>query len=253
MTQLYHLNCLTIVTPINDNVCGHCLLLNHHGRLILIDTGIGISDVLYPESRIGQPLIDMVGYRFNRNQTAFEQIKQLGFDPASVTDCIISHLDNDHTGGLSDFPKATVHVGQEEMNNYLSGNVRYLKAPLQHQPAIKTYGPSTEKWFDFEARRVDLGDADLVLYLIPLFGHSHGHCGIALKADNKWMLYAGDAYYMAIEFTDATHPVHQLAQFRADDNNTRLATMEKLSTFKEKHPEVDVFAYHDIEEFKRYQ
>lgn len=42
MKEIHHLNCVKIISPINDNVCGHCLLVNENGRLILIDTGIGL-------------------------------------------------------------------------------------------------------------------------------------------------------------------------------------------------------------------
>ena len=102
---MYHLNCVEIVSPLNNNVCGHCVLLNKNGKLVLIDTGIGLLDILDPVGRIGQELITVVGYRFNKNQTAAHQIKSMGLDPKGVTDCIISHLDNDHIGGLADFPE----------------------------------------------------------------------------------------------------------------------------------------------------
>ena len=78
MKEIHHLNCVKIISPINDNVCGHCLLVNENGRLILIDTGIGLLDTLNPSERIGQQLIELVGYRFDENQTAVRQIEELG-------------------------------------------------------------------------------------------------------------------------------------------------------------------------------
>lgn len=120
MTEIYHINCVRIVSPLHDNVCGHCLLIKENSKLILIDTGIGFLDTQHPVERIGQQLIDMVGYRFNENITAIRQIENLGFDPKQVTDCIISHMDNDHIGGLADFPQATVHVGAEEFESFNS-------------------------------------------------------------------------------------------------------------------------------------
>lgn len=122
MPEIYHLNCVKIVSPINDNVCGHCLLVKENDKLILIDTGIGLLDTLNPTERIGQQLIDIVGYHFDENQTAVRRIENLGLNPKNVTDCVISHLDNDHIGGLADFPEATVHVSIEELDNFNSGN-----------------------------------------------------------------------------------------------------------------------------------
>lgn len=251
MTALYHLNCVNIVSPINDNVCGHCMLLKEGDKLMLIDTGIGLLDTQHPVERIGQQLIDMVGYRFHENQTAVRQIEHLGFNPADVTDCIISHLDNDHIGGLADFPHATVHVSIEEMENFNSGNQRYLKLPLAHQPVIKTYSSSSLSWFGFEARRVMTG-FKTEIFLIPLFGHTLGQCGVALNTGDKWIFYVADAYYMGVELTDEQHPVNQLAKMRADDNNARAATLDKIRRLVNTHPEMDIFGYHDIAEFNRY-
>ena len=247
MTELHHLNCVKIVSPFNDNVCGHCLLLSENGKLILVDTGIGLLDTLNPVERIGQQLIDTVGYRFDEKITAVRQIENLGLDPKKVTDCIISHLDNDHIGGLSDFPTATVHVATEEFENYHSDNPRYVKTPLSHNPTIKTYRKSDFEWFGFEARKIT-SDIETEIYLIPLFGHTLGHCGVALKAGNKWLFYVGDAYYMKAELHDNNHPVNGLAKFSADDNDLRIESLDKIRKLGNDHPEIEIFSYHDIEE-----
>ena len=251
MAELHHLNCVKIVSPINDNVCGHCLLINENDRLILIDTGIGLADTQHPEERIGRELVDLVGYHFDEELTALRQIEKLGLDPGKVTDCVITHLDNDHIGGLADFPEATVHVGAEELQNFNSGNLRYLKTPLSHNPVIRSYDRSDAEWFGFEARKIQ-ADIQTEIYLVPLFGHTTGHCGVAVKADNKWLFYIGDAYYMRVELSDTQHPVNELAKFRADDNDLRL-TLDRIRKFFSEHPEVEVFGYHDIEEFRMYK
>ncbi|MGN6493182.1 MAG: MBL fold metallo-hydrolase [Agriterribacter sp.] len=248
MAEIHHLNCVKIISPVNDNVCGHCLLIREQESMALIDTGIGLLDTQNPTERIGQPLIDIVGYRFNEDQTAIKQIQKLGFDPGKVTDCIISHMDNDHIGGLADFPAATVHVAAEEYENYLSGNSRYLKTPLAHKPTIRTYKQANYHWLGFEMRKVNLS-MQTEVFLVPLFGHTLGHCGVAVKAKDEWILYVGDAYYMRAELTDNSHPVNELAKMRADSNELRLASLEKIRALVNQHPEVEVFGYHDIGEF----
>jgi glyoxylase-like metal-dependent hydrolase (beta-lactamase superfamily II) len=250
MAEIHHLNCVKIVSPINDNVCGHCLLIKENDKLILIDTGIGLLDCLNPIERIGQQLIDIVGYRFDENLTAVRQIENLGLDPESVTDCIISHLDNDHIGGLADFPKATVHVGIEEFENFNSENPRYLKTPLAHHPTLKAYKKSDFYWLGFEARKINVS-IETEIFLVPLFGHTMGHCGVALKINDKWLFYIADAYYMRVELHDNNHPVNELAKIRADSNDLRIATVDKIRKLINNHPEIDVFGYHDIEEFKK--
>ena len=252
MPLLHHLDCVKIISPLADKVVGHCLLLEEKDRLILIDTGIGLADTLDPVGRIGQELIDLVGYHFDEKRTAIAQIKKLGLDPARVTDCIITHLDNDHIGGLADFPSATVHVSEEEYNNYLTGNPRYLKTPLEHNPVIKTYGQSGERWFGLEARKININIATEIFF-IPLFGHTCGHCGVALELNNDWYLHAGDAYYLNSELKDKQHPVNKLAELRADDNAARVASLEKIRVLQEKYPEINIFSYHDGEELLQYK
>lgn len=252
MPKIHHLNCVKIVSPVNDNVCGHCLLIQENDKLILVDTGIGLLDIQKPQERIGQQLIDMVGYHFDENQTAIRQIEKLGLDPKKVTDCVISHLDNDHIGGVADFPNATVHVGLEEYESYNAGNPRYLKTPLSHNPTIKTYAKSNLNWFGFEARKVDT-NTELEIFLIPLFGHTLGQCGVAVKTEKGWIFYIADAYYMRLELTNGDHPVNLLAKMRAENNDLRLETLDKIRNLIIEHPEIEVFGYHDIEEFNFYK
>lgn len=251
MTQIHHLNCVRIVSPFNDNVCGHCLLIQEDNKLILIDTGIGLLDTQQPVERIGQQLVDMVGYRFSEDLAAILQIKNLGFAPQQVTDCIISHMDNDHIGGVADFPQATVHVGAEEFDSFNSGNPRYIKLPMAHLPTIKTYAKTTDEWYGFEARQIET-DTEAEIYLIPLFGHTEGHCGIAIKANNQWIFYVADAYYLKAELYDSSHPVNELARISAEDNDLRIENINKIRKLTDEYPEIEVFGYHDIEEFRRY-
>lgn len=248
--KIHHLNCVEIQSPMDLRAIGHCLLLETKNRLIMIDTGIGLVDIQNPIERIGKEAIEMVGYRFDESQTAIRQIEKLGLDPSRVTDCIISHLDNDHIGGLPDFPNATVHVGLEEYINFNSGNPRYLQTPLLHNPKIVTYGPSESNWYGLESRPINVGS--IGLSFIPLFGHSHGHCGIAIDLDSSTLFYVADAYYLREELKDDTHPVCKLAENRADNNELRIATLNNIRQFVAQNPEIKVFGYHDINEFNQF-
>lgn len=252
MIEIHHLNCVRIVSPVNNNVCGHCMLLKECDKLILVDTGIGLLDTQKPLERIGQGLIERVGYRFDENRTAVRQIESLGLDPEKVTDCVISHLDNDHIGGLADFPEATVHMGIEEFDNFNSENPRYLKTPLSHNPTIKTYKKSDSNWFGFEARKISI-NIETEIFLVPLFGHTLGHCGVALKKDGRWLFYIADAYYMRVELSDSNHPVNELAKMSADDDDLRLRTLDKIRSLMNEYPEAEIFGYHDIDEFRSYK
>jgi glyoxylase-like metal-dependent hydrolase (beta-lactamase superfamily II) len=252
MTNIFHLNCVKIIPPTNREIVvpGHCLLLEENDRLVLVDTGIGLKDIENPLERLGDENLNGSGIQLDEALTAFHQIKKLGFNPEQVTDCIISHCDVDHTGGLADFPQAKLHLGIEEYENFCregETSPRYSPSHLSHHPPIKTYSETTNDWFGFEARKIEL-NSEIEAFLIPLFGHTHGHCGIALQHYNKWLFYVGDAYYLRIELTDETHWVNGLAEARAENNGLRKESLDKIKKLVKNHPEIEVFCYHDAEE-----
>jgi glyoxylase-like metal-dependent hydrolase (beta-lactamase superfamily II) len=248
MTTIHHINCGTLIVQGYPTVVCHCLLLEDRGRLVLVDTGIGLLDVQNPVARLGQPLIDAAGFQFNEADTAVRRIEALSFQAKDVRHIILTHLDPDHAGGLADFPQAQVHVSEEEHTHALSGHWRYVPAQFANGPNWKAYPPSTRSWYGLEARPVEL-DFDSEVLLIPLFGHTLGHCGVAVQQGTRWLLHAGDAYYLRVELTQDNHPVSQFAAARADDDAQRRESLEQLRRLVRDHAdEIDVFGYHDITE-----
>lgn len=228
-------------------VC-HCLLLQEGKHLALIDSGIGLLDVRSPVERLGQQLIDMAGFQFNEADTAVRRIEAAGFSPGDVRHIILTHGDPDHTGGLADFPGAQIHVSEEELAQVASGHWRYVPTHFAHSPDWRTHGPSTRQWFGLEARPVEIGFSSEVL-LIPLSGHTLGHCGVAVQQKDRWLLHVGDAYYLRAELTMDDHPVSLIATQRAEVDTKRRASLEQVRRLVRDHgDEVDVVGYHDITE-----
>jgi glyoxylase-like metal-dependent hydrolase (beta-lactamase superfamily II) len=248
VTTIHHINCGTLLVPAYPTVVCHCLLLRDGERLALVDTGIGLRDVRNPVERLGQPLIDVAGFRFHEPDTAVRRVEALGLSPGDVRHVVLTHGDPDHAGGLADFPDAQVHVSEEELAHISGGHGRYVPTQFAHGPAWKTYGRSARRWFGLEARPVELGFSSEVL-LIPLFGHTLGHCGVAIRQGNRWLLHGGDAYYLRVELATDDHPVSLLAAHRADDDGRRRASLEHLRRLvRDDGGEVDVVGYHDITE-----
>lgn len=86
--------------------------------------------------------------------------------------------------------------------------------------------------------------------LVPLFGHTLGHCGVAIQQGERWALHVGDAYYLRAELGTDDHPVSLLAASRADDDALRRASLGQLRRLARDHGhEIDLFGYHDGSEF----
>jgi glyoxylase-like metal-dependent hydrolase (beta-lactamase superfamily II) len=248
MSSLHHINCGFLHVPPNPKVTCHCLLIEDRRGLALIDTGIGMLDIKNPEERIGREAIAAAGFQFEEKETAVRQLQSLGFQPERLRHIVLTHADPDHAGGLADFSQAQVHLSREERLNLDSGNPRYSAAQFRHGPLWRAYGPSRRRWFGLEARELDLGLSCEVL-LIPLFGHTLGHCGVAVQQEDRWVLHVGDAYYLRIELETDDHPVSRLASLRADDDLTRRESLDQLRRLVRDHQgEVELFGYHDIDE-----
>jgi len=251
MTIIHHINCGILQKDSNSvRALCHCLLLEDKNGLALIDTGIGVKDILFPLERIGKEAIEAAGFKFNTDDTAINQIKKLDFKPEEVENCIISHLDADHIGGLADFPYAKVHVSKREYSDYLAGVHRFKPQQLDHNPKIKIYeDPFKETWFGLDAAEIDLNFSS-ALYFVSLPGHTHGHCGVAIQQGDKWLLYVGDAYYLRDELFLENHFINGLTTSMAMDNNLRLASLDKLKSLVKTHAEeIDMVSYHDPSEF----
>lgn len=242
-------------------VC-HCLLVETDGGLVLVDSGFGGRDAADPAGSLGARLVRFARPALDPAETALRQVIRLGYRPSDVRHIVLTHLDPDHTGGISDFPQATVHLHAREhdagMRRLTSGERgRYRPNQWAHGPRWATYdGTGGDDWFGFTAVRQLAGLPPQIL-LIPLAGHSPGHCGVAVDTGAGWLLHAGDAYFFHGEVdpvrsrgTPALRLFGNLVQF---DGTTRRANLALLRRLRAAHdPTVDVFCAHDPQELARY-
>lgn len=246
--KINHLNCVEIESPFGSAI-GHCLLLSSKNKLILIDAGLSVAETQRPYDLLGKELVENTGFKFDLNNTALMQIKRLGFDHKNVENIVCSHFDPDHIGGLLDFPNAKVHTSKEEFDSFKSGHSRYINRQLAHEPKMVLYENNDSEFFGLPARKLNL-DFETDIFLIPLFGHTTGHCGVAFKTIDKWIFYVGDAYYYRAELTNTNHPVDQLATMAAMDNNNRINSLNQLrGVIQDRGNKMEYFGYHDPLEF----
>lgn len=249
MTTVTHLSCGTLHAPPNPPVGCHCLLLHDPAGLALIDTGIGLKDIADPLGRIGAGAIAAAGFQFRWADTAFRQLERLGHDPAAVRHVVLTHADHDHVGGLADFPQAEVHLSAVEHADIVAGHPRYSAAQFAHGPKWRPADAPERDWFGLPARPLPLGFAAEVL-LVDLPGHTRGHCGVAVRQGDGWLLHAGDAYYLRVELETDDHPVSAVSAAMALDDTARRTSLAHLRRLHRDHAaEVTLFGYHDRNEF----
>ncbi len=272
MLKIHHLNCATFCPAggklINGKgnifsqakmVC-HCLLIETNEGLVLIETGLGIDDIedrnrLSSGFRIfARPILD-------KNETAISQVKQLGFSPEDVKHIILTHLDPDHAGGIADFPKAKIHLFNDEYEAAMRRETfgekeRYNTMLWKHHPEWELYTLQGESWFGFDCVNQLRGLPDDIL-LVPITGHTRGHCAIAVNTGNNWLVHAGDAYFYHGEMDkDKRRCTPIMAAFQNLMNvngELRKKNQERLRQLVNENPDkIQIFCAHDAFEMEKF-
>lgn len=170
-----------------------CLLIDTDQGLILIDTGLGLHDYECP-SRMLSFFQACFGITSDSENTAIRQLARLGHRPEAVRHIIMTHLHFDHAGGLPDFPHAQVHAHRREVEAMLHPRhwteLGYDPTDFAHGPAWLLYEQVTDQWLGLDAIRLPFTPE---MYLIPLFGHTRGHCGVAVQDGDGWLFQCADA------------------------------------------------------------
>ncbi|WP_345700683.1 MBL fold metallo-hydrolase [Kitasatospora terrestris] len=267
---IHHLDCATMCPfggrallgsggALVGRLVGHCLLIESGDGLILVDTGFGTGDVADP-ARLGAPFRAAVRPRLDLAGTALHQVRALGHRPEDVRHIVLTHLDLDHAGGLGDFPQAQVHVLAEELaaaRNPANRNERdrYRAAQWAHGPRWVEHKAGGESWHGFEAARPLPGVTPEIL-LVPLIGHTRGHCGVAVRReDGGWLLHGGDAWFSRGDVDPAARRPPALVAFQrlmAADNRARLHNLERLRDLQRTaDPGLDLICAHDPADLAR--
>jgi glyoxylase-like metal-dependent hydrolase (beta-lactamase superfamily II) len=264
-TKVFHLDCGTM-QPLGGRLLNrspalitcHCLLIETRGELILVDSGVGVAD-MGDTSRLG-PMRHLLRVRQDPASTAFHQIRGLGYEPGDVGHIVITHLDLDHSGGIPDFPDAKIHVLRPEFEAATQPassmeRERYRQCHFAHGPKWVTHAQtSAEPWHGFECIREAEGLPPEIV-LVPLIGHTRGHCGVAVQTPEGWLLHAGDAYYYDQQTAEPPRcpPMFELFQLLAHTDRRKareqLERLRRLANNREAG--VRVFCTHDPSEFEQ--
>lgn len=204
---IYHLNCATLrpfAFVLSDTAtltsCAHlvvhCLLIETDDGLVLVDSGFGVRDRIRPPS-LQRFFMALSRSSRDLDETALHQVIRLGYAREDVRHIVQTHLHLDHAGGLPDFPQAEVHVHALEHDGAMHPRTfsehYYQPAHWAHGPKWVPHTWQGEQWFGFDAIRV-LAGVSPAIWLIHLPGHTRGHCAVAVRTPDGWLLHCGDAY-----------------------------------------------------------
>jgi glyoxylase-like metal-dependent hydrolase (beta-lactamase superfamily II) len=210
---------------------------------VLVDTGLGTQDYIKAPGILWTFKLTTI-VPLNPEEAAIRQIAKLGYQPEDVRHIVLTHMHFDHAGGLPDFPWAKVHVHRAEYEAIKSGKFRrwadggYNRRVLDYESDVLLYEETGDKWYDFDAIRLPF---EPEMYLLPLHGHSDGHCGVAIKDGDEWLLHVGDAASFAPDAPD------WLVKFALGPHQPR------LREFDEAHPEVHLTMGHmDLSFFEKW-
>jgi glyoxylase-like metal-dependent hydrolase (beta-lactamase superfamily II) len=212
-----------------------CLLVETKQGLVLVDTGLGQEDYVHPPGilRVFQ-IITIVPLK--PEEAAARQIARLGYKTEDVRHIVLTHMHFDHCGGLPDFPQAQVHVHRGEYEAFTGRRRRwtdfgYVRRHIAHQPRFVLYDDAGDQWMDFAAMRLPF---EPPMWLVPLFGHTRGHCGVAIETPKGWLFHVADA--APFDFTDEAPPF--LVNLVLGSHTAR------LRQFKAAHPEIQMTTGH---------
>ena len=217
-----------------------CLLIETNQGLTLVDTGLGLQD--YTKPTWFTQLFRIITYMpFDSNEAAVNQLPKIGHPPQDLKHIILTHMHFDHIGGLADFPDAKVHVYKKEYDAFIHRkgflSAAYIPRQIAHKPDFVFYEDTGEKWFEFDAIRINCFEPEI--YFIPMPHHSVGMCGIVIKTEMGWHFHCADA----------------VAGFRRDDIPAwaiRIILgpyMPRLRELSAKHPEIKMTAGHMFLDF----
>jgi glyoxylase-like metal-dependent hydrolase (beta-lactamase superfamily II) len=239
---LHLLNCFTCSAraPSSWHTGTLCILAETNDGLVLIDTGPGLADYRQPPPILRLFRI-ITKVPLDPDEASSRQVVRLGFKLEDVRHVVLTHMHFDHCGGLGDFPQATVHVHRLEHEAFLGGprhftDLAYVRHHLAHKPSLALYEDRGEHWKGLPAIRLPF---EPEMWLIPLHGHTRGHCGVAMDTGAGWHFHVGDAGPVALE----DYAPAWLVNFVMGPHTDR------LREFSRRHPEVHITTGHMWLEF----
>ena len=223
-------------------------VIEHAKGLVLFDTGQDrasvTDDTYFPGGLTGYLYDRLARFDIGEQDTLTTQLASLGYSPSDVGTAILSHLHQDHIGGLAELAGSDLLVSAAEWAELAKPGPElrgFLRSHIQ-LPGLKWHQVSLEPTDDpalapFTESLDLMGDGSLVL--LPTPGHTAGSVSLLIRrAGRPPLLLAGDLTYGA--------EILQSGQLPGVGNRRRLAeSSHKVLALAQQQPGLVVLPAHD--------
>jgi glyoxylase-like metal-dependent hydrolase (beta-lactamase superfamily II) len=223
-------------------------VIEHAKGLILFDTGqdrASVTDGTYfPGGFTGLIYDRLARFRIGEQDTLTAQLATLGYAPADVGTAIVSHLHQDHIGGLRELTAADLLVSADEwaelskaapeLRGFLRQHIQLPGLTWHHLTMEPANDPSLAP---FTESLDVMGDGSLML--LPTPGHTAGSMSLLVRRGTKApLLLTGDLTYGA--------EILERRQIPGVGRRRDLAvTTGKVLALKQQMPDLVVLPAHD--------
>jgi N-acyl homoserine lactone hydrolase len=232
----------TAARPINVYV------IEHSDGLVLFDSGQDRRSVTegdyFPGGIVGYFYRRLARFSIGDEDTLTRQLAAIGYNVADVRTVVLSHLHQDHIGGIAELPNAQIVVSTDEWRG-LSSPFAELDGILKHhilQPGIDWLQVQTESVVDpaiapFTSAYDLAGDGTLLL--LPTPGHTPGSMSLlVLDAGVPIVLLVGDLTYDVRLMHDEHVP-------GVGNHKALVRTTRAVNELVKRNPGLVVLAAHD--------
>ena len=223
-------------------------VIEHARGVILFDTGQDRASVTddgyFPGGVTGYLYNRLARFEISEDDTLTARLATLGYAPADVDTAIVSHLHEDHIGGLRELAGSELLVSAAEWAE-LTGPAPELRGFLGRHikmPGLKwrqvSFEPTSDPALAPFTEALDvMGDGSLMV--LPTPGHTAGSVSLLIRRTGRpSLLLAGDLTYGT--------EILQRGQVPGVGNRRRLAASSRqVLALARRHPGLVVLPAHD--------